>query len=42
MKKVSLEDLRRALESGEHEVVLPGEVMGRARRAIERMIAVGA
>ncbi|KLK87300.1 quinolinate synthase A [Methanoculleus sediminis] len=42
MKKISLEDLRRALESEEHEVVLPGEVMDRARRAIERMIAVGA
>lgn len=42
MKKISLEDLRRALESEEHEVVLPPEVMDRARRAIERMIAVGA
>ncbi|MFA7563335.1 MAG: quinolinate synthase NadA, partial [Methanoculleus sp.] len=42
MKKISLEDLRRALESGEHEVVLPPDVMERARRAIERMIAVGA
>ena len=42
MKKVSLPDLRRALESGEHEVVLPPDVMDRARRAIERMIAVGA
>ena len=42
MKKISLEDLHRALESGEHEVVLPPDVMERARRAIERMIAVGA
>jgi len=42
MKKISLDDLRRALEAGEHEVVLPTEVMDRARRAIERMIAVGA
>lgn len=42
MKKISLPDLRRALESGEHEVILPPDVMDRARRAIERMIAVGA
>ncbi len=42
MKKISLEDLRRALESEEHEIVLPPDVMDRARRAIERMIAVGA
>ncbi|MCK9308002.1 MAG: quinolinate synthase NadA [Methanoculleus sp.] len=42
MKKISLADLRRALEREEHEVVLPPEVMDPARRAIERMIAVGA
>ena len=42
MKKISLADLRRALESGEHEVVLPGDIMDRARQAIERMLAVGA
>jgi len=42
MKKISPADLRQALERGEHEVVLPREVMDRARRAIERMIAVGA
>ncbi len=42
MKKISLEDLRRALESEEHEIVLPPGVMDRARRAIERMIAAGA
>ncbi len=42
MKKISLADLRRALEREEHEVVLSPEVMDRARRAIERMIAVGA
>ena len=42
MKKISLADLRRALEREEHEIVLSPEVMDRARRAIERMIAVGA
>lgn len=41
MKKITLADLRRALEHEEHEVVLPLEVMDRARRAIERMLAVG-
>jgi len=41
MKKISLEDLRRALEREEHEIVLSPEVMDRARRAIERMLAVG-
>lgn len=41
MKRISPEDLRRALERGEHEIVLSPEVMDRARRAIERMIAVG-
>ena len=42
MKKISLADLQQALEREEHEVVLSPEVMDRARRAIERMIAVGA
>jgi quinolinate synthase len=41
MKKISLTDLQRALEREEHEVILPREVMDRARRAIERMLAVG-
>ncbi|WP_292519751.1 quinolinate synthase NadA [Methanoculleus sp.] len=42
MKKTSVADLRRALDREEHEIVLPREVMDRARRSIERMIAVGA
>ncbi|HOB18903.1 MAG TPA: quinolinate synthase NadA [Candidatus Methanoculleus thermohydrogenotrophicum] len=41
MKKISLVDLKRALEREEHEIVLSREVMNRAHRAIERMIAVG-
>jgi len=41
MKKTSLTDLQRALEREEYEVILPREVMDRARRAIERMLAVG-
>jgi len=42
MKKISLDDLRQALEREEHEIILSREVMDRARLAIERMIAVGA
>ncbi len=42
MKKISLDDLLRALECEEHEIILSREVMDRARLAIERMIAVGA
>jgi quinolinate synthetase complex, A subunit len=42
MKKISPADLRRALEREEYEVVLSPEIMDRARRAIERMITVGA
>ncbi len=41
MKKISIADLRRALEREEYEVILPQGVMDRARQAIERMIAVG-
>ena len=41
MKKISLTDLQRALEREEYEIVLSREVMDRARRAIERMLAVG-
>jgi len=42
MKKISPADLQRALECEEHEIILPPGVMDRARRALERMIAVGA
>lgn len=41
MKKISVADVRRALEREEHEVLLPPEVMDQARQAVERMIAVG-
>jgi len=42
MKKIFPADLQRALECEEHEIILPPGVMDRARRALERMIAVGA
>ncbi len=41
MKKTTLKDVHRALEKEEHQVVLPEEIMARARRAIERMIEIG-
>lgn len=40
MKKTTLADVLRALEEEEYEITLPGDVMERARGAIERMIAV--
>jgi len=40
MKLVTLEKIRDALRDGKPEVVLPEELMDRARTAIERMLAV--
>ena len=40
MKLVTLEKIRNALRDGKPEVVLPEELMDRARTAIERMLAV--
>jgi quinolinate synthase len=39
MKKTRLEDLRRALLTGVHEVILPKELMDRARTALEKMLS---
>jgi quinolinate synthase len=39
MKKTRLEDLRRSLELGRHDVTLPAEIMDRARIALEKMLA---
>ena len=41
MKKITLEKLRDALRDLRHEVVVPADVAERARKAIERMLAVG-
>jgi quinolinate synthase len=41
MKKISLEDLRVSLEKEQYEIVLPPDIMERARSAIERMIEIG-
>lgn len=40
MKRITLSTVRKALENMEHEVTVPEAVAVRARRAVERMIAV--
>ncbi len=40
MKRITLEGVVRTLERDEHEVTIPPEVEGRARRAIERMLEI--
>ena len=41
MKRITLPKIRRALETMEHEVTIDPGVAARARRAVERMLAVG-
>lgn len=41
MKRITLKNIRHALETMTHEVVVPSDISVRARRAVERMIAVG-
>jgi quinolinate synthase len=41
MKKIHLEDLLASLKSEQYEIILPSEVMERARSAIEKMIEIG-
>ena len=40
MKKITLEDLRDALKFNQHEIVLPPEIMERAVKPIEKMLAL--
>lgn len=40
MKKITLKNIRRALEEGLHKVEIPENIVAPARRAVERMIAV--
>ena len=42
MKRITLEGIRTALETMQHEVVVDDAVAERARRAVDRMLAVGA
>jgi quinolinate synthase len=41
MKRITLPKIRRALETLTHQVTVPDAVAERARRAVERMIAIG-
>ena len=41
MKRITLENIRAALVHMQHDVQVPEEVAGRARLAVERMLAVG-
>jgi quinolinate synthase len=41
MKQITLEKLRDSLRDLKYEVTVPGDVAVRARRAIERMLAIG-
>lgn len=41
MKRITLPRIRHALETMTAEVIVPAEVAERARRAVERMVAVG-
>jgi quinolinate synthase len=40
MKRITLKNIRQALESNQHEVTIDPAIAGRARRAVERMLAV--
>ena len=41
MKKITLEKLRDSLRDLRHEVTVPDGIADRARKAIEKMLAVG-
>ena len=41
MKMITLENLRDSLRDLKHEVTVPPEIAARARRAIDRMLAIG-
>src|ERR1041384_1235398 len=41
MKQITLEKLRDSLRDLKHDVTVPADVAGRARRAIDRMLAIG-
>jgi quinolinate synthase len=40
MKRITLAKIRQALETTRHEVTIDPEIAGRARRAVERMLAI--
>jgi len=40
MKRITLKNIRHALETMTHEITIPASIAAPARRAVERMIAV--
>jgi quinolinate synthase len=40
MKRITLANIRRALEENRHEVAIDPAIASQARRAVERMIAL--
>jgi quinolinate synthase len=40
MKRITLKNIRHALETGEYEVTIDPDIAGRARRSVERMLAL--
>jgi quinolinate synthase len=40
MKRITLKNIRHALETGRHEVTIDPVIAGPARRAVERMLAI--
>jgi quinolinate synthase len=40
MKRITLGNIRRALEAMQHQVTIDDAISARARRAVERMLAV--
>ncbi len=41
MKRITLPKIRRALETMTNEILIAEDIAGRARLAVERMIAIG-
>ena len=41
MKKITLEGIRDALRDMKHEVIVPDDIAQGARRAVDRMLALG-
>jgi quinolinate synthase len=41
MKRITLKNIRHALETMTHEVTVPPEIADHARRSVERMLAIG-
>ena len=40
MKRITLKNIRHALETNQHEVTIDPEIADRARKSVERMLAI--